>query len=217
MNTDRLTFWANWYMAARQLPAELRLAWYDAVLDYAFEGREPATGGALADSIAYQAVQMVRATIGVSRRRREAGAKGGSKQNASKRGANAKQNGSKTEANAEQTPSKTEAKPKQEQEQVQEQDQEHNVIRSSATTAHTRGKTPTLKQFVGGAITAGIPESFAEPFYRELVEAGWADKDGRHIANWRRYLKTSYADWQKKICAARVGTAEKTLDDYPDA
>lgn len=204
MNTDRLTFWANWYMAARQLPAELRLAWYDAVLDYAFEGREPATGGALADSIAYQAVQMVRATIGVSRRRREAGAKGGSKQN-----------GSKTEAKPKQTASKDEANAKQEQVQEQEQDQEHNAIRSSATA---RGKTtPTLKQFVGGAITAGIPETFAEPFYRELVEAGWADKDGRHIANWRRYLKTSYADWQKKIHAARVGTAEKTLDDYPDA
>ena len=215
MITDRLTFWANWYMAARQLPAELRIAWYDAVLDYAFEGREPATGGALADSIAYQAVQMVRATIGVSRRRREAGAKGGAKQSASKTEANAKQNGSKTEAKPKQTASKTEANGKQDQDQVQEQDLEHNVNRSSATA---RGKTtPTLKQFVGGAITAGIPESFAAPFYRELVEAGWADKDGRYIANWRRYLKTSYADWQKKIHAARVGTAEKTLDDYPDA
>lgn len=217
MNTDKLTFWANWYTASRQLPDELRLAWYDAVLDYAFTGAEPKAGGTVAQCVAFQAVEMVRAPIAKSRMRREFGALGGfgnskpnanAEQNGSKPKANAEQPESKTEANAEQNGSKAEAKRKQDKDKDKEQD---------ATTAHTRGKTPTLKQFVGGAITAGIPESFAEPFYRELVEAGWADKDGRHIANWRRYLKTSYADWQKKICAARVGTAEKTLDDYPDA
>lgn len=209
MNTDKLTFWANWYTASRQLPDELRLAWYDAVLDYAFTGAEPKAGGTVAQCVAFQAVEMVRATIAKSRMRREFGALGGFGN--SKAEANAEQNGSKPKANAEQNGSNAEAKRKQDKDKDKDKEQD------ATTTAHTRGKTPTLKQFIGGAITAGIPESFAEPFYRELVEAGWADKDGRHIANWRRYLKTSYADWQKKICAARVGTAEKTLDDYPDA
>ena len=38
--SDRLTFWRNWYDASRQLPDDMRLAWLDAVLDYAFGGVE---------------------------------------------------------------------------------------------------------------------------------------------------------------------------------
>ena len=209
---DRLTFWRNWYVAARQLPDELRLAWYDGVLDFAFTGSEPKAGGEMADAIAFQAVQMVRAAIEISRKRREVGANGG------KAGARVKPRRSKAQAKRKQNGSKTQANPNQEQvqEQVQEQEQEHNAI-SYTATAHAK-KQPTIKQFVEGGKLAGVPEDFSRPFYADLVAAGWADKEGRYVANWRRYLKTSYLDEQKKISAARdkAGCAI-TLDDIPMA
>lgn len=73
---DRLTFWRNWYTAARQLPDDLRLAWIDAVLDFAFTGKEPTTGESDAADIGFQAVQLVRATIEISRKRKQIGTKG---------------------------------------------------------------------------------------------------------------------------------------------
>ena len=85
--------------------------------------------------------------------------------------------------------------------------------------ALARGKLPpTIGQFVEGGKLAGVPEDFSRPFYADLVAAGWADKEGRYVANWRRYLKTSYLDEQKKISAARdkAGCAI-TLDDIPMA
>ena len=92
-SADRLTFWRNWYTAVRQLPDDLRLAWLDAVLDFAFEGKEPTTGESIAAAIGFQAVQMVRATIEISRTRKQSGSKGGAskKQTASKPQAKAKQ------------------------------------------------------------------------------------------------------------------------------
>ena len=99
-SADRLTFWRNWYIASRQLPDNIRLAWYDAVLDFAFEGKEPQlpVGDSMqvADAVAFQAVAMVRATIDISRKRKQIGSKGGSKR----------------QANRKQTPSKSKYKSK---------------------------------------------------------------------------------------------------------
>lgn len=75
-SADRLTFWRNWYTAARQLPDDLRLAWLDAVLDFAFTGREPTTGQSDAAAIGFLAVQLVRTTIEISRKRRHFEKKG---------------------------------------------------------------------------------------------------------------------------------------------
>lgn len=196
---DRLTFWRNWYLASRQLPDELRLAWLDAVLDFAFEGREPkpAGSGNVADAIGFQAVAMVRATIEISRKRKEIGSKGGSAK-------------SKGEAKRKQRRSKAQANPNQVQEQ--EQEQEHNA---NSITATARGRLqPTVEQFVDAGKLAGVPEDFARPFYAELVAAGWQDADGVYVGNWRRYLKSAYLDEQKKISAARQGVA---VDDIPMA
>ena len=94
---DRLTFWRGWYNTARKYPAEQRLAWYDAVLAYAFDGVEPAApdGSDLTMAIAAGAVESVRSTIAISRKRREIGRKGGSKRQAKR-----KQTPSKAQARA---------------------------------------------------------------------------------------------------------------------
>lgn len=200
---DRLTFWRNWYTAARQLPDDLRLAWLDAVLDFAFTGKEPkpaAEGASVEDgiltAIGYQAVQMVRATIEISRKRKQSGSKGG---------ASRKQSGSKHKANAKQTRSKTKADPKQVQEQVQEQEQEQYANSISATTAQTRGKLPpTIEQFQAMAVKAGVPPDFAEYLHGELTRCDWTAADGSRVANPIRYLKSAWNAEQKKIRGARA-------------
>ena len=186
-NADRLTFWRNWYTAARQLPDDIRLAWLDAVLDFAFTGEEPTHGDGIASAIGFQAVQMVRATIEISRKRKQSGSKGGAAK---------KQNRSKAQAKPKQNRSKAQADRKQVKEQDKEQEQEHNAISSSATR-----KPPTVAQFVAGGKLAGVPEDFARKFYTDLVAAGWCDRDNLYVANWRRYLRTAYVAEQKKTAA----------------
>lgn len=185
---DRLTFWRNWYQGARQLPDEMRLAWYDAVLDFAFASVEP-TSADCKDAMAalkFQAVQMVRSTIEISRSRRKAGESRGSKRKAKRK---------QTEAN----PKQTEANPKQEQVQVQEQEQEQYANSIKASSAHARGMTtPTIEQFIEGGRLAGVPEDFARAFYGEIVARGWEDVDGRRVGNWRTYVRKSYLEFQKK-------------------
>lgn len=201
---DRLTFWRNWYTAARQLPDDLRLAWLDAVLDFAFTGKEPqpAENGASVESgiltaIGYQAVQMVRATIEISRKRKQSGSKGG---------ASHKQRGSKTEAKPKQ--------PRKTRKQVKEQDKEQEHIANSCSRDPARKKPPSLDQFLAGATLAGVPEDYARTFYTNLVGVGWLDADGLYVTNWRRYLRKSYLDDVKKISAARESSSGDGLDAY---
>lgn len=191
---DRLTFWRGWYNQARKFPDAQRLAWYDSVLAYAFEGVEPKEPeGDLTLAIAAGAVEAVRATIEISRKRREIGSKGGAK---------SKQSGSKTEAKRKQTQSKAKANNNQEQEQDQDQDHIGNRSLVKATTATKQ--PPTIEQFKAMAVTAGVPEDFAVYLHAELEKCDWTTADGSHIANPIRYLKSAWNGEQKKIRAARV-------------
>ena len=192
--SDRLTFWRNWYTSAKQYPPEQRLAWYDAVLAYAFDGVVPAPsdGQDLTAAIAFGAVEMVKATIEISRSRAVAG-----QQARSKPKANRKQNRSKREANPEQ---------EQVQEQVQEQEQ-------YATTS-ARGavwKQPGLEEFLDGCKTAGVPGEFAQRLYNDLAQAAWTDGAGKLVRNWRRYAKSAWLEEQSRPAAP----AGESLIDRP--
>ena len=90
-----------------------------------------------------------------------------------------------------------------------------SIIDTSAT-ARARGKTPpTLDQFIEGGKLAGVPAEFAREFYAEINGNGWRDSDGRYIGNWRMYLRSAYAEAQKKSRAARESSS--TLADIPIA
>ena len=192
---DRLTFWRGWYEGARRYPDAQRLAVYDAIFAFAFDGVEPIEpAGDITAAIVYQTIATIRPTIAISRKRREFGAAGGQ----SKRQANGKQTASKTQAKGKQN--RKSCKQVKEQEQEQEQEQEHIAISSTAT----REQPPTLDQFLAGAVLAGVPEDFARDFYAGLVAAGWRDAEGLYVANWRRYLKSAWVDEQKKFSAARA-------------
>ena len=107
--TDRLTFWRGWYDGARRYPDAQRLAVYDAILAFAFEGQEPAEPeGDLTAAIVYQTIATIRPTIEISRKRREIGAAGGR----SKAEADTKPSGSKRQANRKHHASKKKNKKK---------------------------------------------------------------------------------------------------------
>ena len=198
--TDSLTFWRNWYTAARQLPDDLRLAWLDAVLDFAFTGKEPkpaAEGASVEDgiltAIGYQAVQMVRATIKISRERKQSGSKGG---------ASRKQSESKREAKPKQTRSKAKADRKQVKEQVQVQEQEQNAKGITATRTREASAAWTIEQFVSAGMTAGVPADFCREVWNDINARGWTDEKGRRtLTSPRNYLKTAWNGHQKKMAA----------------
>lgn len=191
---DRLTFWRGWYNQARKFPDAQRLAWYDAVLAYAFDGVEPKEPeGDLTLAIAAGAVEAVRATIEISRKRREIGSKGGAKR---------KQSGSKAQAKRKQTQSK--AKANRNQEQEQDQDQDHNGNRSWVKASTATKQPPTIEQFQAMAVKAGVPSDFAAYLHGELARCDWTVADGSHVANPIRYLKSAWNAEQKKIRGARA-------------
>jgi hypothetical protein len=76
--------------------------------------------------------------------------------------------------------------------------------------------SPSLEVFIDAGHLAGVPDdAWLRDLHRELAAAGWADKDGRRIGNWRRYLKTAWIGKQKKL-SARVSVGD-ALDDIRDA
>ena len=217
---DRLTFWRGWWTGARHYPDAQRLAVYDAILAFAFDGTEPPQpdGTDLTANIVFDKIEQIRPTIEISRKRRQFGSLGGKQTN---REPNAKPTASHTEATRKQTASKPQAKPKQsrkprkqvkEQEQVQDQEQEHNA-NSCLAPARKQPSPPSLDQFLAGAVLAGVPDDFARRLYADLVAFDWRDADGRHVGNWRRYLRHAFRD--EKNSAPRVtASAAPSLADF---
>lgn len=97
---DGFVFFRSYYEGAKELNDEQRLAFYDAIIDYALNDIEPNVSG-----VPKSCFSFVKPILDKSRAKSAAGKKGGS----SKRQANTKQTGSKPEANSKQTPSKPEA------------------------------------------------------------------------------------------------------------
>lgn len=206
--SDRLTFWRNWYEAIRYKPEKERLEKYDALLAYVFDGVEPPKPSAESpeSANAYEIVNFIRATVEISRKRRQIGSRGGAAE---------KQTRSKTEANAKQNGSKTKANPKQVQEQVQEQEQEHNANSIIATRTREAVAKWTVEQFVSAGLTAGVPADFSREVWLDLEARGWVDENGRRtLTSPRAYLKSAWNAEQKKISAARVSGG---LEEIPMA
>lgn len=100
MERKQMTFFRSFWEAIKSLPDEERLACYDAILTYAFDGTEPKlTGAALAIFI------MAKPVLDVSKRRGESGAIGG------KNGTGESKARSKPQANRKQNASKPQAVP----------------------------------------------------------------------------------------------------------
>ena len=168
------TFFENWYqLAESQTDDAKRLAFYDAVMRYAFDGEVPECVGRNGDGAkraAYFAFLTVQPVIEMARRKSAAGASGG-------RPKCEKQ----TEKQTEKQRGKAENALLIKEKKIKEENRKESSSRVRAE--------PTLSQFVDGCIFAGIPESFAHELFGELSTNGWADRDGRPIGNWRMYAK----------------------------
>jgi len=101
-------FSRSYYESAMCLTDKQRLAIYDAILEYSFDGAAP-VWTTQDDAVAEAIFALIKPTLDNSLKKSEAGAKGGK----SKREANADQDASKTEANGKQMASKAEASGKQ--------------------------------------------------------------------------------------------------------
>ena len=201
----QLTFFRNWYELAEAQTDDLkRLAYYDAIMRYAFDGEVPEkpsrreSGDKRAAYFAFLTVQPVidsacsRAT--------------NAKKGAEKRwGKNAEHNAehgleNHAEHNAEHVPPL-----------------EKNRIEKNRTSsrAGARGMKPpdTQKEFVDACVGMGIPEAFSAPLFDELRTNGWCDADGKPIGNWRMYTKSVYNERRNNPPPASDGMTIVRLED----
>ena len=227
---NQLVFYKNWWdLAQLQTDGDLRLAFYDAIVDYAFEGKIPPEVGrdglkeARAARFAYLTVQPV---IDLSAKRAAAGAASGkSRQNkttntetntpTNKRRTNGEQNANKRRTNREHADEQadgkktnTVAKNRIEKNRIEEN---RNVDASASTTGGGGGRLPSREVFLSACeSTLGVPRDFADGVYTELSMFEGEDASGVKIGSWRRYVK---AAWNREQ-SARAAAASPS-DDSP--
>lgn len=219
------SFFENWYqLAESQTDDAKRLAFYDAVMRFAFDGEVPENVGRNGDGIrraAYFAYLTVQPVLELSRKRSAAtdsvrknqAEKSNGKSNSDlmkiKRKASEKSNGKSN-------PDLMKIKDVRslEKNRIEKNRREENS--SSRVRA-----MPPLKEFVEGCFFAGIPRDFAAELYGEISTNGWADSTGKPIGNWRMYAKRVYLERQQSApgvaapsAAASPTCTQVDLADY---
>ena len=176
-----------WARAAQSLADPMqRLAFWDAIAAFAVDGIEPDP----ADGIGVMAVAMCRRIIDQHRVRSDVGRKGGKRSGEAR--ANTKQTRSNDEANAKQN----------EQERMNERMNESSTARTRAVPAlkqvldeaETRNWLSVLPGWTMDDLRAALSLAYAE-----LDRAGWLDRNGNAVKNWRTYLQKVVSE--KKFCA----------------
>lgn len=210
-NLKSFRFWENWYeMAEARDTDEKRLAFYDAIFRYAFDGMVPgkpvrgeSPGSAWA---AWDAYLLTKNIIEGEAKKRTAGAKGGSAKGASK-ARYGNRNASKTQAKRKQDASKTQARLfiKDERLKIKEEDEV-----SSSPPTPPKGEEmetkrgfhpPTESEVVAFAAddtrhaVGKIDEAWVREWYAAMarLDPPWADSRGRTIVSWQRRL---VSDWR---------------------
>ena len=228
-------FWENWYeMAESRDTDEKRLAFYDALFRYAFEGvvpEKPVRGQSPGTEwAAWDAYLVAKNIIDSEAAKRSAGAKGGSAKGSSKaRFGN--RNASKTQAdeqakrkqNASTDASETQALLSIKDERLKIKDE--GVITPSAPPTPPRGEEPpkrrgfnppTIEEVVAFATnparhTGGVwDEAWARDWYRQMAELDppWTDRRGNTIVSWQRRMINDWRIQQErneKACAPSGG------------
>lgn len=145
---DSLKLWRSYIEAARHLPDADRLAYYDALFDYGFDGIEPEL-----DGIPAAMFILTKPNLDKSIAKSEAGSAGG----ASKPQANGKQTQSKTEANRKQTVSKPQADDNEPASNKRRENREEG-IESIPPLPPTRGRSKATQE---------LPDADFEAFWAE--------------------------------------------------
>lgn len=197
-----MAFFDGYFLFAESLPPEQRLAFYDAVMRYAFRGEEPS-----GDSPVWGAFMLVKATLDKSLSMAEMGRRGGMARSAAK-SETAKENGArggrpsgaarqkpKRETQA-QNPTETQAqnpsaepnrnpsgKPNENPTNENENENENNT--RSVERVKTRARARIEPDFLrNAAAQLGIPREFADEFAEIMRTQDWAyiNPNGRTVA-----------------------------------
>lgn len=206
---NQLTFFKNWWeLAENRDTDEKRLAFYDAIMRFAFDGKvpdRPVKGVSQGvDYAAWDAYQSVLPVISESLRKSEAGSLGG-------RG-NVKQAAKHRAKHGESTAQSTNGSALRsfriEKNKIEEN---RNVDASASTTGGGGGRLPSREVFLSACeSTLGVPRDFADGVYTELSMFEGEDAAGVKIGSWRRYVK---AAWNREQ-SARAAAASPS-DDSP--
>ena len=184
---NQIVFYKNWWeLAQLQTDDANRLAFYDAIFDYAFVGKvqdEVGRDGDKALRAARFAFLTVQPIIDISVKRSKAGEASG-------------------EARREETnkPTNTVAKNRIEKNRIEEN---RNVDASASTTGGGGGLLPSREVFLSACeSTLGVPRDFADVVYAELAQFDGEDSAGNKIGSWRRYVKAAWNRAQSARAAA---------------
>ena len=211
MERTQFTFYESFYQALARIRKDSdRAKAYDALVRYALYGEEPDTDS-LPDSAAMVFI-MAMPNIDASRKKAEAGRKGGERKDEAKR----KQTASKTEANAKQNASKTEAKPKREREQEREQEREREQMLLSPLTSSLRKFSPPSVEEVADYVRekgyAVDPEAFVAFYASKGWKVGAAPmKDWKAaVVTWARRER---GETQKSPSAPDLGDLDRLYEE----
>ena len=224
---NQLTFFKNWWeLAENRDTDEKRLAFYDAIMRFAFEGKvpeRPVKGVSRdVDHAAWDAYQSVFPVVSESIRKSDAGSLGGRGNVSQKapRKADAKQTQkAPRKADAKQTQSTAQSRRKGGDDsasrsfRIEENRIEENRIvdASASTTGGGGGRLPSREVFLSTCeSTLGVPRDFADYVYSELSQFAGEDASGNKIGSWRRYVK---AAWNREQSARAA--ASRPTDDAP--
>jgi hypothetical protein len=181
------SFFENWYqLAESQTDDAKRLAFYDAVMRFAFDGEVPENVGRNGDGVrraAYFAYLTVQPVLELSRKRSAA------TDSVRKNQAEKSSGKSSGKSNGKSNPDLIKIKDARSLEK--NRIEENRIEENSSSRVRAM---PPLKEFVEGCFFAGIPRDFAAELYGEISTNGWADSAGKPIGNWRMYAKRVYSE-----------------------
>lgn len=195
--TEKITFFRSYFEALKDLPPEEYKESMNAILEYAFDEREPENLSPIANAV----FCLARPNIDKSLSRSEAGHKGGqvkqqanAKQSASKPETNTKQTLSKDESNGKQTVSKTEANRKNVQaiKDIGVRSKEKGIKESKEKTKR-RFVPPTHADLIAYSQEIGFTNFDADRFLDYYTANGWM-VGRQHMKDW----KAAVRNWKRQ-------------------
>jgi len=208
---NQFTFFRNMFeLAENRSSDEERLAFYDAICRFAFEGTVPPKkpDATPAEKAARDAYLLVYPILSEHSRKSLAGSSGGKASGEARREAENKSREADREAESEETRSR----PRSRKQEPRSRNTRHldntiqdNTIQdntAAADAAGVGGGIPSLDRVVTWATSiGGVPEDFARQLYAELVAVNWKGQDGELIRGWERFFRAAWNREQSRSVA----------------
>lgn len=200
--TEAFTFYASYYEASKYMPDEMGIEYLKAILDYAFEGKEPNRESA--NPIVMAAFVLARPNIDSSIKNKQNGAKGGSAKKADDRSNEARKPTRKAAckpASGSATSNKDKERDKEEEKDKDGKGDKDADAGDDKRAVTSREGPPTLESVDAFVKEEGLAIS-AGDFFNYYEARGWM-LSGSPVADWRALARS----WQSK--EKEFGRAQK--------